>query len=451
MNEATSPLLTDLYQFNMVQAYLDAGKTDEAVFEFFPRKLPARRGFLLAAGLETALGFIEGMRFSDEEIAWLKSTGRFRPNLIDYLAAYRFTGDVHAVAEGTVTFAEEPLLRVTAPLPMAQLLESRIVNILHYQTVVASKAARMVLAAQTVPAGSGKLLLDFGMRSAHGAEAGLLAARASYIAGFAGTATVLAGMRFGIPVFGTMAHSFILAHDNEMEAFENFARARSENVILLIDSYDTENGARKAVALAEKLKGDGIALRGVRIDSGDLIEMSKRVRAILDAGGLKDTTIFVSGGVDEDALLKFKTAGAPIDGFGIGTSLTVSPDAPTIDCAYKLQEYAGIARRKRSTGKETWPGRKQVWRSSTGGCMTCDVLSVEGDRHSGEQLVVPVMKGGKRIGTKPSLHDIRKRAAANLASLPEPLRRLEAFDYPVTPADKLKQLASDVDRRLTKI
>jgi nicotinate phosphoribosyltransferase len=445
MNPATSPLLTDLYQLNMVQSYLDAGQTGPAVFEFFPRKLPAHRGFLLAAGLETALGFIEQLRFSAEEIAWLKGTGRFRQNLLDYLAAYRFTGDVHAIAEGTATFADEPLLRVTAPLPMAQLLESRLVNILHYQTVVASKAARMVLAAP------GKLLLDFGMRSAHGAEAGLLAARASYIAGFAGTATVLAGMEFGIPVFGTMAHSYILSHDSEMQAFENFARTRSDNVILLIDSYDTEQGARNAVALAQKLKSDGIAIRGVRIDSGDLIEMSKRVRKILDDGGLNATTIFVSGGVDENALLRMKAVGAPIDGFGIGTSLTVSPDAPTIDCAYKLQEYDGTARRKRSTGKETWPGRKQVWRNFSGGKMTGDVLSVADDTQPGETLVAPIIKDGKRIVAKPSLDDIRKHATRNLAALPESLRRLEPFDYPVTPSEKLKKLAADVDRRSAAI
>ena len=255
IDPSTSPLLTDLYQLNMVQAYLDRGETGEAVFEFFPRRLPARRGFLLAAGLETALHFIENARFRPDEIAWLEQTGRFRRNLLDFLANYRFTGDVRAIAEGTPVFGEEPMLRVTAPLPQAQLLESRLVNILHYQTVVASKAARMVLAAP------GKLLLDFGMRSAHGAEAGLLAARASYIAGFAGTATVLAGLQFGIPVFGTMAHSYILAHDDEMQAFEDFARSRPDNLTLLIDSYDTLAGARKVVALAQKLAADGIVRR----------------------------------------------------------------------------------------------------------------------------------------------------------------------------------------------
>ena len=275
MTALTSPLTTDLYELNMVQAYLDRAENKEAVFEFFVRRLPARRGFLLAAGLEDALQYLETVRYSDSEIAWLKSTGRFRDNLLDYLKGFRFTGDVHAIPEGTVCFAPEPLLRISAPLPQAQLVESRLINILHYQTLIASKAARMVLAAP------GKALSDFGLRTAHGAEAGLFSARASYIAGFAGAANVLAGERYGIPVVGTMAHSYVQVHDNEKQAFEDFARARPEGVILLIDTYDTEAGARKVVELYPKLKQDGILIRGVRIDSGDLIAMSRKVRAHL--------------------------------------------------------------------------------------------------------------------------------------------------------------------------
>ena len=257
MTPPTSPLTTDLYELNMIQAYLDQDEDKEAVFEFFVRRLPPRRGFLVAAGLEDALIYLETLQFSGAEIDWLKSTRRFRSNLIDYLASFRFTGDVHAIAEGAVCFPNEPLIRITAPLPMAQLVETRLINIMHYQTLIASKAARMVLAAP------GKILSDFGLRTAHGAEAGLFSARASYIAGFAGAANVLAGERYGIPVVGTMAHSFVQVHDNEMTAFENFARARPEGVILLIDTYNTEAGARKVVELAPKLKADGIAIRGV--------------------------------------------------------------------------------------------------------------------------------------------------------------------------------------------
>jgi nicotinate phosphoribosyltransferase len=446
MDTATNPLLTDLYQLNMMQAYLDNGETKTAVFEFFVRRLPPRRKFLIAAGLQQALDFLEDLRFSPDEIDWLASTGRFGKQLLDYLAAFRFTGDVHAMREGTVFFANEPILRVTAPLPQAQLVETRLINILHFQCLIAAKAARFVLTAPD------KLLVDFGFRRAHGAEAGLLAARASYIAGFAGTATVLAGKLYDIPMFGTMAHSFIQAHDNETSAFENFARARPEGLVLLIDTYDTEAAARKVVALAPRLKEMGIRVAGVRLDSGDLIGLSKSVRQILDDGGMKDVTIFASGGLDEDELLAAARAKAPIDGFGVGTSLTTSSDVPALDCAYKLQEYAGRPRRKLSSGKATWPGRKQVWRRfASDGRMAGDVLSLEDDDQPGERLIEPMMQAGRRLHRPESLMEIRVRAADNIKALPEPLRRLDPDGgYPVTVADRLVRLADEVDKRLAK-
>jgi nicotinate phosphoribosyltransferase len=444
MNPTTSPLLTDLYQLNMIQAYLDRGATGTAVFEFFVRKLPERRGFLLAAGLEQALDFLETLRFSQDEIEWLARTGRFKKSLIDALPAWRFSGDVHAMPEGTAFFSNEPILRVTAPLPQAQLVETRLINILHFQTLIAAKAVRMVLAAP------GKLLVDFGLRRAHGAEAGLFAARASYLAGFAGTATVLAEKMFGIPSFGTMAHSFVQAFDDESEAFETFARARPDNLTLLIDTYDTENGARKVVALAPRLQSLGIKVRAVRLDSGDLLSLSKSVRKILDDGGLSDVSIFASGGLDEDDVARLLRTGAPIDGFGMGTSLTTSSDLPALDCAYKLQEYAGVARRKRSEGKATWPGRKQVWRRYADGRMAGDIIGIEDERHEGEPLLVPVMKEGRRLAPPLSLADIRARAAQQLASLPEPLRRLEPTDYPVAVSERIVALAAEVDRRVAK-
>jgi nicotinate phosphoribosyltransferase len=441
MTPSTSPLSTDLYELNMVQAYLDCGEDKEAVFEFFVRRLPARRGFLLAAGLEDALAYLESLHFSDADIDWLKATGRFRNNLLDYLKGFRFTGDVHAIAEGTVCFPNEPLIRITAPLPQAQLVESMLINILHYQTLVASKAARMVLAAP------GKLLSDFGLRTAHGAEAGLSSARASYIAGFAGAADVLAGARYGIPIVGTMAHSFVQVHDDEAQAFEDYARARPEGVVLLIDTYDTEAAARKVVALYPKLKKDGIIIRGVRIDSGDLSAMARKVRRLFDDNGLNDVIILVSGGVNEDVLQTMMREKAPIDGFGIGVALDVSTDAPALDCAYKLQDYAGIPRRKLSEGKTTWPGRKQVWRSfDAQGRIAGDVLSVETDSQAGERLVKPVVRAGKRVAAPETLAQIRERAAGALKRLPEPLCRLEAFDYPVTVADALHKLAAEADR-----
>jgi nicotinate phosphoribosyltransferase len=346
-----------------------------------------------------------------------------------------------------VVFADEPILRVTAPLPQAQLVETRLINILHFQSLIASKAARMMLAAP------GKLLVDFGLRRAHGSEAGLMAARASYIAGFAGTATVLAGERFGIPIFGTMAHSFIQTYDDETAAFADFAQSRPENLTLLIDSYDTEAAARKVVALAPQLAARGITIRNVRLDSGDLIALSKAVRRILDAGGLTGVGIFASGGLDEDRLAAMLQAAAPIDGFGIGTSLTTSSDVPALDCAYKLQEYAGLARRKRSTGKATWPGRKQVWRRfAPDGRMGGDMLSIESDEQIGEPLIQPVMRDGRRVAPSPALAEIRVHAAADLVRLPEPLRRLESdCAYPVQMADALTRLATDVDSRLAPL
>jgi nicotinate phosphoribosyltransferase len=446
MDQPSSPLLTDLYQLNMMQAYLDHGSTGTAVFEFFVRKLPARRGFLMAAGLEQALDFLENLRFSPEEIEWLTQTKRFGRELLDHLARLRFTGDVHAMPEGTVFFADEPILRVTAPLPEAQLVESRLINILHFQSLIASKAARMLLAAP------GKTLVDFGLRRAHGGEAGLMAARASYGAGFAGTATVLAGKCYGIPIFGTMAHSFIQAYDDEAVAFENFARSRPDNLTLLIDTYDTLAAARKVVALAPRLKADGITIRAVRIDSGDLVASSKGVRRTFDDAGLTGVNIFASGGLDEDSIAELLRAGAPIDGFGVGASLTASSDVPALDCAYKLQEYAGLARRKQSVGKVTWPGRKQVWRRyRADGRMAGDIIALERDKEAGEPLIQMVMEGGRRIAPSPSLDNIRTRAARDLERLPEPLRRLEAGAlYPVEVAQSVVRLGTEVDSRLTR-
>jgi nicotinate phosphoribosyltransferase len=443
---AASPLLTDLYQLNMLQAYLDHGHTKPAAFEFFVRTLPARRGFLMAAGVEQVLGFLESLRFSRGDLDWLASTGRFRKNLIEYLARFRFTGDVDAMPEGTVFFANEPVLRVVAPLPEAQFIETRLINILHFQSLIASKAARMMLAAR------GKPLVDFGFRRAHGAEAGLMAARASYITGFAGTATVLANELFGIPIFGTISHSFIQAHDDEAAAFEAFARARPDNLTLLIDTYDTEKAARKVVALAPRLKEHGIRIRHVRLDSGDLIALARSVRNILDEGGLADVGIFASGGLDEDSIDAIVRSGAPIDGFGVGTSLTTSADAPTLDCVYKLQEYAGAPRRKQSTGKATWPGRKQVWRNhDSSHRMSGDLLALDSEIRSGEALLQPIMRNGKRIQPPPSLNDIRDRAARNLERIPEPLRFLNPIgSYPVRVSPALEQLAAEVDRRLER-
>ena len=444
MNPSASALLTDLYELTMAQAYLEQGMDEPAVFEFFVRKLPAHRNFLVAAGLEQVLDYLSELRISKEELAWLDQSGRFSSQLLHYLETLRFTGDVEAMPEGTIFFPHEPIFKIVAPLPEAQLVESRVINLLNFQTMVASKAARSVLAA------GGKPLIDFGLRRAHGAEAGLLAARASFLAGFAGTATVLAGMAYRIPLHGTMAHSFVQAHEDEIVAFEHFAQTQPTNVILLIDTYDTEAAADKVVSLALTLKTKGITIKGVRLDSGDLADHARKVRRVLDEGGLPHAQIFVSGNLDEYRLRDLIQSRAPIDSFAVGTAMTTSSDAPSLDCAYKLQEYGGRSCRKRSEGKATWPGRKQVYRYlADDGHMDHDIVTTHDDRLPGEPLLQPVMKNGCRLAPWPDLTELQHHTAAQLGQLPESLRALEMVPaYDVRISLTLQSLAQTVDRRL---
>jgi nicotinate phosphoribosyltransferase len=443
VNAEYGPLLTDRYQLTMLQAYWQHGMHETAVFEFFVRKLPAQRNFLVAAGLDQALAYLEEFALSVDEIEWLSQTQNFQPGFLRWLKDVRFTGDVNAMPEGTVFFAEEPILQVIAPLPEAQLVETRLINLLNFQTAIASKAVRSVLAAPD------KLLVEFGLRRAQGAEAALMAARASYIAGFAGTSNVLAGRLFSIPLYGTMAHSFVQAHDNEIEAFEHFADANSGDIVLLIDTYDTEAAARKVVDLAAALKGRGIKIKGVRIDSGDLSKHAANVRAILDEARLHDVTIFASGNLDEYALRDLIAKGAPIDGFGVGTRLNTSSDAPYLDCAYKLQEYAGRPRRKHSEGKATWPGRKQVYRRLDGfNRMTSDSLTFCRETLAAEALLIPVMRGGKRVASSQPLPDLQQYAATQLTRLPDGLRALDRSEpFEVAISTSLRECAKALDEQ----
>lgn len=418
---------------------------DTAVFEFFVRRLPEHRNFMLFAGLEQVLEYIENIHFSQKELEWLKRSGRFDAGFIDRLRQFQFSGDVQAMAEGTVFFPDEPVLRVTAALPEAQFIESRLINILHYQTLIASKAARCRLVAPD------KTLIDFGMRRAHGAEAALLAARANYIAGFDGTATIQAEQDFGIPLFGTMAHSYIQSHQSESQAFQNYAHSHPDNVVLLIDTYDTKRGAEKVVSLAKSLRKEGIAIKAVRLDSGDLAELSASVRCILDDGDCRDISILASGDLDEYRIAEIIDSGCPIDAFGIGTRLNISRDSPSLDCVYKLQEYAGQARRKKSAGKTTWPGCKQVSRHRTSnGSFSGDLVTLASDvRSDGEDLIVPVMRNGQRIKPAETLERIRERSNDQLASLPKHLIELDdsAKRYPVEMSQGLKDLAEQVDKQ----
>jgi nicotinate phosphoribosyltransferase len=441
---STSVLLTDLYQLTMAHAYFELDMHETAVFELFVRRLPRTRRFLIAAGLEQVVQYLEGLHFPPDDLEFLASLKMFPQKFLDHLAKVRFTGALHAMREGTPFFADEPILRVTAPILEAQLVESRIINIAHFQTLIASKAARCVLAAR------GRRLVDFGMRRAHGAEAALYAARAAFLAGFDATATVEAGRRFGIALSGTMAHSFIEAHDREEEALRNFLVTRPGTDTLLIDTYDTERAAeRVATLMRERGAGerDG-RVQAVRIDSGDLAAQARAVRKIFDARGCRDVQIVLSGNLDEYRIAALLAQGTPVDAFGVGTHLDVSADAPALDMAYKLEEYAGRARRKRSAGKATWPGRKQVYREhDAGGESVGDCIALADEVPAGEPLLGEVMRDGRRTAQLPALSGARDYCRDRITRLPGSLHSLDdgAAPYPVRISARLEALADSVD------
>jgi nicotinate phosphoribosyltransferase len=429
-------LFTDLYELTMAAAFHREGMRERATFSLFARRLPPSRAFIVAAGLEDALEFARDLHFTTDAIEYLRSLGRFEPDFLEYLASLRFTGEIRAVAEGTVLFPDEPLLEVTAPVIEAQLLESALLNACHLQSVLASKAARVVIAAR------GRDLAEFGMRRSHGTDAALKAARCAWITGFGSTSDVLAGRAYGIPVSGTMAHSFVTAFGEELEAFRAYARAFPDSTILLIDSYDTLEGARKAVIVARELAAQGHALAGVRLDSGDLLALSREVRRILNEAGFPSLRIVASGGLDEHDLETLLAAGAPLDAFGIGTRLNVSADAPSLDLVYKLVRYGDRDVLKLSEGKETWVGAKALYRSYADGLMAGDVLALEEAPPAGgaESLLQVVMRGGELLRQHPSLADIRRHCAAQLAAVPGGLKRLVGHgEYPVAISPSLVQ------------
>jgi nicotinate phosphoribosyltransferase len=429
-------LFTDLYELTMAAAFFRAGQRAPATFSLFVRRLPVTRNFLVAAGLEDVLEYARSLRFTREARDYLRSLGRFEPDFLDYLGGLRFTGEVRAVPEGGVIFADEPLLEVTAPLIEAQLLETALLNLIHVQTVLASKAARCVLA------GRGRSLAEFGLRRSHGTDAGMKAARAALIAGFDSTSNVLAGRAYGMPLSGTMAHSFVAAFPTEREAFDAYARAFPDSAVLLLDTYDTIGGARAAVEVARGLAADGHRLAAVRLDSGDLGGLSRAVRGILDEAGLTEVRIVVSGGLDEHDIAALLGAGAPVDAFGIGTRLNVSADAPSLDVVYKLVRYGGRDVLKLSEGKQTWVAGKQILRADgPDNRMAGDTLALadEPPAGRGEPLLQTVMRGGELLRPHPPLPELRSRCAAQLQRLPDTLRELSsASPYPVRPSTALQ-------------
>jgi len=448
VEEHNMSMLTDLYELTMCASYFDHKKSEPATFDLFIRRLPPNRSYFLFAGLEQVLLFLEKMHFTEEHIEYLRGLG-FKEDFLDYLRNFRFNGDVWAIPEGTVVFPNEPLIRVTAPIIEAQLIETFLLNTINLQTTIATKAARVVYAAK------GRTVIEFGLRREHGADAGMKVARASYIAGCSGTSNVLAGMVYGIPVFGTMAHSFVMFFSNELESFRAFARTFPDKTTLLIDTFDNIKGAENAVKIAKELEKQGFKLRGVRIDSGDLVATSRQVRRMLDKNGLGYVQIFASGDLDEYRIEELLNKGAKIDAFGVGTKMGTSADRPYVDIIYKLCERANekgefVPIMKLSEGKATLPGRKQVFRfKDEKGNFVKDIIALEGEEVGGEPLLVKVMEKGKIVYDLPSLEEIRKRALDNLARLPEKYKRLRgAAKYPVRLSPKLRKLIRELSEKL---
>lgn len=433
VDDASAPLLTDFYQLTMAQAYFARGHTRPAVFELFVRDLPARRNYLVACGLDDALHFLETLRFSSESVTALK---RFTPAFLERLRALRFTGDVDAVAEGTPIFAGEPIVQVAAPLPEAQIVETFLLNQVAFQTAVATKAARVVAAA------AGRSVIDFGLRRVHGTDAGMKAARAFHIAGVDGTSNVLASQVYGIPASGTMGHSYIEAHESELDAFREFA-ALHPDTVLLVDTYDTLAGVENVIRLAREM-GPAFRVRGLRLDSGDLFALSVEARRMLDAAGLERVALFASGGLDEDVIAGLVARGAPVTGFGVGAAMGVSTDAPVLDAAYKLVAYDGRGRMKLSAGKSTLPGRKQVFRVEERGEAVRDVMALFGENLAGRPLLAPAMRAGRRVG-RASLEEARAHAAEERARLPARLRALPPAQPPY-PVEISAALVAERDR-----
>jgi nicotinate phosphoribosyltransferase len=436
VNEFPGPLFTDLYELTMAAGYFERQMDQIATFSLFVRS-QARRGFFVAAGLQEVVDGLSGFHFSKEEIDWLAQTGRFRSDFLTYLSALRFSGDVISMAEGEIFFANEPVLELTAPLIQAQILETCLINAIGFASLLATKAARCVHAA------AGRPVVDFSLRRTQGYHAGMVVARSSYLAGFAGTSNVLAGKIWGIPISGTMAHSFVTAFESEVEAFEAYADLFPDSAVLLIDTYDTEQGAKNAAIVGKRMKESGHVLQGVRLDSGDLIALSRRVRRILDEAGLPEVKIFASSGLDEYSLERLIKGGACIDAFGVGTHMGVSADAPFFDMVYKMVRCGQRNVRKISEGKITLAGEKQVFRKADAhGRYLGDIIGTRAETmDNAHALLEPVMEKGLPLGRMPALEEIRSRFAQNFKRLDERHKYFENPEsYPVAVSEKLKSL-----------
>ncbi len=441
-SDATSALFCDLYELTMAAGYHARGINGRAVFTVYVRG-NARRGYFVAAGLENLIAHLREFRFTAEDIAFLQTTGRFTPDFLQRLTHLRFFGDVHAMGEGTVFFPDQPLLEIDAPLIEGQLLETFVLNAVGFQTLIATKAARCVRVA------GGRPLIDFSLRRTHGLDAGMKVARSSYIAGFDATSNVLAGREYGIPISGTMAHSYISAFESELTAFNAYADQYPDQTVLLIDTYDVATGARNAVKTAQRLRDRGHALIGVRLDSGDMIEDSRRVRRIFDAAGFPSVKIFASSGFDEYRIADAIRRGAAIDAFGVGTRMGVSADRPYLDIVYKLVQLDDQGLRKKSAGKATLAGAKQVFRhvDPDSKRFTGDIIGLRGEDLPGTlSLLKPVMVQGEPVGPAPPLSALRERCRRQVEALEERYAAItDPAPNPVRRSLRLKALQEDVD------
>lgn len=436
-------LLTDLYELTMAASYFENGMNGPATFDLFIRELPPQRNFLVACGLEQAVAYLEDLRFERDALSYLGWLGLFTDEFLSFLGGLGFTGEVWAVPEGEIVFASEPLIRVTAPLIEAQIVESFLMNCLTFQTMIASKAARVSIAC------SGRDFVDYSLRRDHGADAALKAARASFVGGASGTSNVLAGKLYRIPVSGTMAHSYVMAFEDEMSAFRAYARENGDRTILLIDTFDVEEGARNAVTVAKEAEARGTRIKGVRIDSGDLASLTWSVRKILDENALDYVQIVLSGDLDEHQIRQMLEAGVPADAFGVGTQLGTSGDAPSLGGAYKLVEDERGPRIKLSTGKATTPGRKQIYRVGRGDSADHDLIALEDeDVPDGRPLLEQVMAEGAALRPSESLSELKDRCSRSIAALPERLLSLEpAHDpYEVRLSGRLQNLVDEMHR-----
>ncbi|WP_457643434.1 nicotinate phosphoribosyltransferase [Persephonella sp.] len=439
VNKDNMSLLTDLYELTMAQVYYKKGMNSTAIFDFYIR--PAEnRSYFINAGLQQVIYYLTNLHFTAEDLEYLRSTGLFEKEFLDYLKNFRFTGNLYAVAEGEVVFPNEPVVQIEAPMIEAQIVETFVINTLQHPILVATKAMRAFSVAR------GTLLIDFGLRRAHGTDAGMKAARSAYIGGFAGTSNVLAGKEYGIPVFGTMAHSFILAHRNEIEAFKNFIDVYPENSILLVDTYDTIEGVYNAVKAVKEI---GLKqFKGIRIDSGNLLELSKKAREILDREGFKEAVIIASGGINEYKIKELLDRGAPIDGWGVGTELVVSADLPYLDCAYKLVEYDGRPVMKFSSKKRTLPFKKQIYRVFQDGIFHKDIITrYDESVENGRPLLQLYIKNGQPVKEFPPLQDVREKAINSFRKLPDELKDITASRQ-VLP--ELSQSIKDQIKKLEK-